>query len=95
MIALVPGLKPLLSPAVWPFVSNPAMASGVLRGDELVLEAKVGVTKSVIDKPEVLDVIAQAASGRLGRTVRVSVEAPAPTVGTMDDLLAMGKAWDQ
>lgn len=92
--ALLPGLKPLLSPAVWPFVSNPAMATGVLNGDELTLEAKVGVTKSMIDKPEVLDVIAQAAQGRLGRPIRVSVSAPTPTVGTMDDLLAMGRQWE-
>ncbi len=93
--ALVPGLKPILSPAVWPFVSSAAMTAGVLRGDQLVLEAKVSVTKAMIDKPEVLDAIAHAASARLGRTVRVSVEAPAPTVGNMDDLLAMGREWDQ
>lgn len=93
--ALLPGLKPLLSPAVWPFVSNAAMTAGVLKGEELVLEAKVSVTKAMIDKPEILDAIAQAAASRLGRTVRVSVEAPAPTAGNMDDLLAMGKEWDQ
>ncbi len=92
--ALLPGLKPLLSPAVWPFVSNPAMATGVLYGDELTLEAKVSVTKAMIDKPEVLDAIAQAAQGRLGRPIRVSVSAPTPTVGTMDDLLAMGRQWE-
>ncbi len=92
--ALLPGLKPLLSPAVWPFVSNPAMTEGVLSGDELTLEAKVSVTKSMIDKPEVLDVIAQAAQSRLGRPIRVSVSAPAPTAGTMDDLLAMGRQWE-
>ena len=93
--ALLPGLKPLISPAVWPFVSNDAMTTGVLKGDELVLEAKVSVTKAMIDKPEVLDVIAQAAASRLGRAVRVSVEAPVPTAGNMEDLLAMGKEWDQ
>lgn len=90
--ALLPGLKPLLSPAVWPFVSNPAMTEGVLKGNELVLEAKVGVTKAMIDKPEVLDVIAQAASARLGRSVTVSVSAPAPKAGNMEDLFAIGQS---
>ncbi len=93
--ALLPALKPLLSPAVWPFVSSSAMTDGVLRGEELVLEAKVGVTKAMIDKPEILEVIARAASARLGRTVRVSVTAPAPAAGRMDDLLEMGKLWDE
>ena len=93
--ALLPGLKPLLSPAVWPFVSNPAMAGGVLTGDTLILEAKVGVTGAMIDKPEVLDVIAQAASARLGRPLTVRVETPPPVVGRMDDLLALSKEWDQ
>ncbi len=89
--ALLPGLKPLLSPAVWPFVSNPAMSTGILAGDTLTLEAKVSVTKSMIDKPEVLDVIAQAAESRLGHPVRVTVSAPAPTAGNLEDLLAMGR----
>ncbi len=93
--ALVPGLKPLLSPAVWPFVSNPAMTGGVLTGDTLTLEAKVGVTATMIDKPEVLSVIAQAAEARLGRGVTVTVETPAPTAAKIDDLLAMGKEWDR
>ncbi len=92
--ALLPGLKPLLSPAVWPFVSNPAMATGVLNGDELTLEAKVSVTKSMIDKPEVLDTIARTAQDRLGRPIRVTVTAPAPTAGNLDDLLAMGRQWE-
>ena len=90
--ALLPGLKPLLSPAVWPFVSNPAMTTGVLRGDILTLEAKVSVTKAMIDKPEVLDVIAQAASARLGRSLTVTVSAPAPKAGNMEDLFALGQA---
>ncbi len=92
--ALLPGLKPLLSPAVWPFVSNPAMSVGVLCGDVLTLEAKVGVTKSMIDKPEVLAVIAQAAQSRLGRPVRVAVTAPAPAAGDLEELLAMGRRLD-
>ncbi len=90
--ALLPGLKPLLSPAVWPFVSNPAMTTGVLSGDILTLEAKVSVTKAMIDKPEVLDVIAQAASARLGRELTVTVSAPAPKAGNMEDLFALGQA---
>lgn len=93
--ALLPGLKPLLSPAVWPFVSNPAMTSGTLAGDTLILEAKVSVTKSVIDKPEVLEVIARTAETRLGRPVTVTVQAPPPVAGSLDDLLAMGRELGQ
>lgn len=93
--ALLPGLKPLLSPAVWPFVSNPVMTSGTLVGDTLILEAKVSVTKSVIDKPEVLEVIARTAETRLGRPVTVTVQAPPPLAGTLDDLLAIGRELSQ
>ena len=89
--ALLPGLKPLLSPAVWPFVSNQAMTTGTLAGGVLTLEAKVNVTKAMIDKPEILDVIAQAASARLGREVTVKVSAPAPKAGNMEDLFAIGQ----
>lgn len=92
--ALLPGLKPLLSPAVWPFVSNPAMTTGVLAGDTLTLEAKVSVTKAMIDKPEILDVIAQAAAARLGRSITVSVSAPPPKAGNMEDLFAIGQQLD-
>ena len=90
--ALMPGLKPLVSPAVWPFVSNPAMTVGVLAGDTLTLEAKVSVTKAMIDKPEVLEVIAKAASARLGREITVMVSAPAPKAGNMEDLFAIGQS---
>lgn len=93
--ALLPGLKPLLSPAVWPFVSNAAMTVGRLRENSLELEAKVSVTKAMIDKPEVLSVIAQAAQARLGRPVEVRVSAPAPAVGRMDDLLEFGRNFNQ
>lgn len=89
--ALLPGLKPLLSPAVWPFVSNPVMTTGTLAGDVLTLEAKVSVTKAMIDKPEILDVIAQAASARLGRAVSVTVSAPPPKAGNIEDLFAIGQ----
>lgn len=89
--ALLPGLKSDLSPVVWPFVSNPDMTTGVLRGDILILEAKMGVTKAMIDKPEVLDVIARAASARLGRELTVTVSAPAPKAGNMEDLFALGQ----
>ena len=92
--ALLPGLKPLLSPAVWPFVSNPAMTTGALAGDTLTLEAKVSVTKAMIDKPEILDVIAQAAAARLGRGITVSVSAPPPKAGNMEDLFAIGQQLD-
>lgn len=92
--ALLPGLKPLLSPAVWPFVSNPAMTTGALAGDTLTLEAKVSVTKAMIDKPEILDVIAQAAAARLGRSITVSVSAPPPKAGNMEDLFAIGQQLD-
>ncbi len=89
--ALVPGLKPLLSPAVWAFVSNAAMADGRLSGSTLTIEAKASVTKAMIDKPEVLDVISKAAESRLGRPVTVTIEAPPPRAGSLDDLLAMGE----
>ncbi len=92
--ALLPALKPLIPQTAWVFASNPNMTGGVLRGDVLTIEAKVPIAKTMLDKPEVLEPIAQAASSRLGRTVRVAVEAPAPKAGTMEDLQAMSRAWD-
>ena len=89
--ALLPSLKGLLSPAVWPFVSNAAMTTASLRGDVLTLYAKVSVTKAVVDKPEILEIIAHAASARLGREIQVAVSAPEPKAGRLDDLLAIGE----
>ncbi len=89
--ALVPGLKPLLSPAVWAFVSNAAMTDARLSGGTLTIEAKASVTKAMIDKPEVLEAISKAAESRLGRPVTVTIEAPPPRAGSLDDLLAVGE----
>ena len=72
----------LRPPAVSVFVVNEnAPVTGVLRGAVLNLEARVAFAVALINKPEVLQVVQECASGILGRPVRVRIVQPgeAPT----------------
>lgn len=62
-------LKP---PAQAMFVVNDhAPVSGVLQGDELVLQANADFALRLINRPNVLQVVSDAASALTGRPVRV------------------------
>ena len=64
-------LKP---PAVAMFVvSQTAPLQGYLQGDVLFLEARDVATAAIVDKPNVLQTVAECAGGLLGRPVRVRV----------------------
>ncbi len=72
----------LRPPAVSVFVVNEnAPVTGVLRGAVLNLEARAAFAVALINKPEVLQVVQECASGILGRPVRVRIVQPgeAPT----------------
>ena len=64
-------LKP---PAGGMFVINEnAPVQGYLQGDVLILEVKEVASAGIIDKPNVLQTVAECASGLLGRPVRARV----------------------
>ena len=77
------------------FTSTPnGPVQGVLSGNELQLRCTSGFALDVINKPEVLSLVAQKASARLGRTIRVTaVDIHArPGVGSgMEQLLKFGR----
>lgn len=101
---LVPELRAAVGAAVYPFFSNPAMTSGVLEGDVLTLYVGDSFVRSMVDKPKLLQKVAEAAAGRHGSPVQVKVatgKAPAtqkkaapsaaePTADPFQDLLAFG-----
>ena len=92
-------------PAVYPFLSNPAAVQGVLEGDTLTLWVDTDFTKSMVGAAPVLEALARLASDQTGRTVRCKAAVgqpprqtepaqPAETHDSLDDLLAMGRQFD-
>ena len=88
--------KELKPPAFGFFAATPdAQVQGVLRGDMLMLVCKNTFTMEMINKPEILAMVSQKASAKLGRPVRVRVtdQAGAGGKGTqMEQLLQFGRA---
>ncbi len=72
---LVERLRSVLKPpAVGMFVINQnAPVQGYLQGDVLILEVKEVASAGIIDRPNVLQAVAECAGGLLGRAVRVRV----------------------
>ena len=88
--------KELKPPVNGMFVASPkAPVQGVLRGNDLVLQCSNVFTAEVINKPDVLEVVARKASAQLGRQVRVVVanmaEQPKNTA-QMEQLLNFSRA---
>ena len=85
-------LKP---PAVGMFAnSDLSPVKGVLRGDELTLTMRDDMTKRFVDKPNVLQTVAECASAVAGRKIRVSVARPGEqrqNNGGLDRLLSFGE----
>ena len=86
-------LKPPVSGFFAPTPNAPVQ--GVLRGDTLVLLCSNGFTVEVLNKPEILSLVAQKATAVLGRPVRVSAvdkNAAPRSNQNMDALLNFGRA---
>ena len=85
-------LKP---PAVGMFAnSDLSPVKGTLRGDELTLTIRDDMTKRFVDKPNVLQTVAECASAVAGRKIRVSVARPGEqrqNNGGLDRLLSFGE----
>ena len=106
---LAASLKGRIPMGEYTFLANPAMVQGRAEGNMLTLYAESDFTRSMINKPGILSVVAQAASARLGGQMRVTVtvgqappaaSAPAapaadpPAHDKLDDLLAFGQQFD-
>lgn len=68
---------------------------GVLRGEQIVLECANDFTLEIVNKPEILAVVSQKASAKLGRAVRaVAVDKSAKPENNahMEQLLSFGRA---
>ncbi len=71
------GLRGKVPPAVFPYLNNPAKVTGVRQNGRLGLWVDSEFTRSMLNKPSVLEKLAQAAEPLFGQPPRVIV-----TVGT-------------
>ena len=103
--ALVAGLRGKVGMAEYPFLSNPAMVQGVLEGEKLTLWADSDMTKTLLNKSTVLDLVGKAASARMGMPIHVAFQVGKPPVSTaqaapaqpgdaLDALIADSAAFD-
>ena len=91
------GLRGKVPPAVFPYLNNPAKVTGVRQNDRLTLWVDSEFTRSVLNKPAVLEKLAQAAGGLFGGLPQVSVAVgtpPAPSAppeaDPLDALMSFG-----
>ena len=71
------GLRGKVPPTVMPYLNNPAKVAGVRKNGQLTLWVDSEFTRSMLNKPSVLEKLAQAAEPLFGQPPRVIV-----TVGT-------------
>ncbi|MEY8402545.1 DNA polymerase III subunit gamma/tau [Oscillospiraceae bacterium 44-34] len=96
------GLRGKVSPAVMPYLNNPAKVTGTRKNGQLTLWVDSELTRTMLNKPSVLEKLAQAAADSFGGEPRVSIvtgtpppaepgqPAPAPSAerDPLDDLAA-------
>ena len=87
-VSLVQRLQSALKPpAVGMFaVSENSPVCGTLRGDELVLTMRVETFRNYINKPEILQTVAECASAVTGRQIRVTLAGKAAQTERRDGL---------
>ena len=71
--AFAAGLRGKITPAVMPLLTNPQKVTGVWKNGKLTLWVDSEFTRSMLNKPAVLDGIAKAAAVTFGRSAAVSV----------------------
>ena len=97
------GLRGKVPPTVMPYLSNPAKVAGVWKNGRLTLWVDSEFTRSMLNKPAVLEKLAQAAAASFGGEPQVSVvtgtppppeteqiQTPAGEKDPLDDLMAFG-----
>ena len=102
------GLRGKVSPTVMPYLNNPSKVTGVWKNGHLTLWVDTEFTRSMLNKPAIVEGIAKAAQASFGGQPQVSVvtgtpppegpdAAPTPAAGkkdALDDLLAFGAQFD-
>ncbi len=102
------GLKGKVPPTVMPYLNNPAKVAGVWKNGKLTLWVDSEFTRSMLNKPAVLEKLSRAAADAFGGQPQVSVVtgtpppaepaafAPAPGAerDPLDDLLSFGGQFD-
>jgi DNA polymerase-3 subunit gamma/tau len=76
--AFAAGLRGKVSPSVTPYLNNPQKVTGVWKNGKLTLWVDSEFTRSMLNKPAILDGIAKAAAASFGRSAVVSVVAGTP-----------------
>jgi DNA polymerase-3 subunit gamma/tau len=104
----VAGLRGKVPPSTLPYLNNPNKVTGVWKDGHLTLWVDSEFTRSVLNKPPVLDGLRQSAAASFGGQPQVSIVAgkppadspaapsPAPvsTGDALDELLAFGEQYD-
>ncbi|NBI11149.1 DNA polymerase III subunit gamma/tau, partial [Colidextribacter sp. OB.20] len=101
------GLRGKVPPTVMPYLNNPAKVTGTWKNGQLTLWVDSEFTRSMLNKPAVLDKLAQAAAASFGGQPQVGIvvgapppsggeEVPAPAAerDPLDDLLSFGGQFD-
>ena len=70
--AFAAGLRGKVSPSVTPYLNNPQKVTGVWKNGKLTLWVDSEFTRSMLNKPAILDGIAKAAAASFGRSAVVS-----------------------
>lgn len=85
-------LQPPVSGFFAPTPNSPV--KGILKGDTLILQCASPFAADIINKPEVLQVVARKASAKLGRQIRVQAadQSNGGNPERMDQLLQFGKS---
>lgn len=99
--ALAPALRDKVPRNAWSFLGNTSMVQGHLEPGVLTLWVDDELVKGVVSRPAVLEAIRVLAQAKLGEEVRVQARvgkppagAPVSTHDNLDDLLAMGRRFD-
>ncbi len=98
------GLRGKAPPTVMPYLNNPSKVSGTWKNGRLTLWVDSEFTRSMLNKPAVLEKLAQAAADAFGGQPQVSVTVGAPPPSDappapaekdpLDDLLSFGGQFD-
>ena len=80
--ALKERLEKTLNVADYCFIGNASMVTGVIEEDTVTLWADSDMVRGIIDKPDILATVADAARGMLGRAFRVAIKVGKPPVQT-------------
>ncbi len=84
------GLRGKVSPSVTPYLNNPQKVTGVWKNGKLTLWVDSEFTRSMLNKPLILDGIAKAAAARFGCSAVVSVVTGTPPAASAPVVQSQG-----